>query len=212
MLSTIKRGIKDQRIDVYIERSAEFAKPVLKHIRKLVHKACPLTEETIKWGFPHFDYKGEMMCHMAAFKEHCAFGFRKASLMKKNNLLELSERSAMGNLGKIRSLKDLPSDKELISMIKEAMELNDKGIKIKKPHPSENTTNKTDIIPEYFSKVLNNNKKAKDTFFAFSPSHKREYLEWITEAKTETTRDKRIKTAIKWLTEGKPRNWKYIKK
>ncbi|MCB0728880.1 MAG: YdeI/OmpD-associated family protein [Ignavibacteriae bacterium] len=210
MSAKIKSGI-DERIDAYIERREEFAKPVLKHIRKLVHKACPETEETIKWGFPHFDYKGEMLCSMAAFKQHCAFTFWKASLMKKNKSLELTERSAMGHLGKIKSIKDLPSDKELVSMIREAMDLNEKGIKIKKAPAAIRSAVKEISIPDYFSKALNKNKKAKETFYAFSPSHKREYTEWIADAKTEATREKRMEKAIEWLSEGKSRNWKYIK-
>lgn len=214
MAAKIKSVSTDDRIDAYIERREEFAKPVLRHIRKIVHKACPQTEETIKWGFPHFDYKGEMLCSMASFKQHCAFTFRKASLMKKNKALELTERSAMGHLGKIKSLKDLPPDKELISMIKEAMDLNDKGIKIKKAPVAQKSGIKEISIPGYFSEILNKNKNknAKETFYAFSPSHKREYMEWITGAKTEATRDKRIAKALEWLSEGKSRNWKYIKK
>lgn len=211
MPSNIKPGIKDNRIDLYIEKSAEFAVPVLRHIRKLIHTACPQTMETIKWGFPHFDYKEEMLCSMAAFKHHCAFTFRKAALMTKNKKLELTERSAMGHLGKIKSISDLPSEKEFISMIKEAMELNDKGIKLKKIPAADKSNNKELILPDYFSKVLSKNKAAKDAFTSFSNSHKREYMEWITEAKTETTREKRIAATMEWLSQGKSRNWKYIK-
>lgn len=201
--------MKDLRIDKYISKSADFAIPVLEYLRALIHKACPLTQETIKWGFPHFDYKNEMLCSMAAFKEHCAFTLWKASLLKRNNALQLSERSAMGHLGKIRTIKDLPDDKILISFIKEAMELNDKGIKMVN---SKVSVKKSVVIPDYFKSVLKINPEAKRIFDAFSPSHKREYVEWFNEAKTDITRNKRISTALEWITEGKSRNWKYIKK
>lgn len=201
---------KDPRIDLYISKSAEFAKPILMHLRELVHVACPDVEETIKWSFASFDYKGPM-CSMAAFKQHCSFGFWKASLMKDKTLTKNAEsESAMGHYGKITSLKDLPSDKKIIAHIKEAMVLNEKGIKLP---PKKVTKEKKEIvIPEYFLKELKKNKKAFTTFEAFSPSHKREYIEWITEAKTDETKNRRMKTAIEWMSEGKSRNWKYMKK
>ncbi|MBS3944411.1 MAG: DUF1801 domain-containing protein [Melioribacter sp.] len=107
-------GSKDLRIDLYIAKSQEFAKPILEHLRGLVHKACPEVEETMKWSFPHFDYKG-MMCSMAAFKQHCAFGFWKASLMREKKLMvNAKAETAMGHLGKITCLKDLSADKVLL--------------------------------------------------------------------------------------------------
>ena len=200
----------DKRIDTYIAKAQPFAKPILKHIRELVHKACPDVEETMKWSFPHFDYKGEMMCSMAAFKQHCAFGFWKASLMKAKKLVENAKsESAMGHFGKITSLKDLPSDKAMITYIKEAMRLNDEGVKVKKPVSKEK---KKLIIPPYIFAAVKKNKKAFATFEGFSYSHKKEYVEWITEAKTEETREKRLATAVEWMAEGKGRNWKYMKK
>jgi uncharacterized protein YdeI (YjbR/CyaY-like superfamily) len=199
---------KDPRIDLYISKSAEFAKPILIHIRELIHKVCPDVEETIKWGSPHFDYKGPL-CDMAAFKKHCSFGFWKAALMKDKTLIaNAKSESAMGHYGKIASIKDLPSDKKIIAHITDAMILNEKGIKLP---PRKVTTNKKIIIPEYFLTRLKKNKKAFMTFENFSPSHKREYIEWITEAKTEETRNRRMETAIEWMTEGKSRNWKYMK-
>ena len=193
----------DKRIDAYIEKSAPFARPILEHLRNLVRKACPDVEETIKWGSPHFDYKGSL-AGMAAFKEHCAFGFWKHSLLAgyDGNL----ERTAMGSFGRITSLKDLPKDKEIIALIHQAMELNEKGIKV----PRKPAAAKSDVVvPKELTAALSKNKKAKAAFDKFSPSHRREYVEWITEAKTEPTRDKRIATTIEWLSEGKSRNWKY---
>ena len=195
----------DPRIDAYIEKSADFAKPVLTHIRELVHKACPEIQETMKWSFPHFDYKG-MVCSMASFKQHCAFGFWKQSLLEQDAFP--AEKTAMGSFGRIASVKDLPPDKVMIDLIHQAVELNEKGIKIaKKP-----AATKADVVvPKDLTAALAKNKNAKTTFEKFSPSHKREYVGWIEEAKTEATRNKRLATTIEWLSEGKSKNWKYEK-
>jgi len=201
---------KDPRIDLYIYNVADFARPILLHLRELIHVACPDVEETIKWSFASFDYKGPM-CSMASFKQHCAFGFWKASLMKDKTLTKNAEsESAMGHYGKITSLKDLPPDKKIIAHIKEAMMLNEKGIKL--PPKKVTTAKKEIIVPDYFLKQLKKNKKAFATFHSFSPSHKREYVEWIIEAKTDETKNRRMESAIEWMSEGKSRNWKYVKK
>lgn len=199
----------DRRVDEYISKSADFAKPILVHLRQLVHKTCPDVQETIKWGFPVFEYKGPI-CHMASFKKHCVFGFWKAALMKDKSLMHNAKsETAMGHLGKLTSLKDLPSDKKLIANIKEAMKLNDEGIKV--PAIKKSSTKKEIKPPDDFLAALKKNKKAFTIFEGFSYSHKREYLEWIVEAKRDETRSKRIKQAIEWMAEGKLRNWKYIK-
>ena len=204
-------GKKEKSIDAYIAKSADFAKPILTHLRALVHNACPDAEEKMKWSFPHFDYKGEMMCSMAAFKQHAVFGFRKAALMKDKILMENARSEvAMGHLGKLSSFKDIPSDKKLSAWIKEAMSLNERGIKLP-PRPGTNEL-KDLIVPGYFTKALAKNKKVKQIFDAFAYSHKKEYIQWITEAKTEETRNKRIASAIDMISEGKSRNWKYAKK
>lgn len=203
---------KDIRIDTYISKAADFAKPILTHFRTLVHKACPEVEEKIKWGFPHFDYKGSPMCSIASFKQHCAIGFWKAALMKESkNLLSRAEtEEAMGHLGRITSLKDLPAEKVLVAYIKDAMRVNDEGLKLP---PKKKTPASAEIeVPDYFVKALTKNKKAKTTFDAFSASHRKEYIMWMTEAKTEETRNKRMATTLEWLSEGKNRNWKYQKK
>lgn len=201
-------GQKEKIIDDYITKSAGFAKPILNHIRELVHKACPDAEEKMKWSFPHFDYKGEMMCHMAAFKQHAVMGFWKAAIMKDPVLVENAQsETSMGHLGKISCLKDLPADKKIIGWIKEAMLLNDTGVKL--PPKVKSAEKKELIVPEYFTKELHKNKKAKKVFEAFSSSHKNEYLQWITEAKTEATRNKRMLQAIEMMEEDKSLNWKY---
>lgn len=196
-------GITDPFVDAYIDKANDFAKPILKHIRKVVHEACPDFVESKKWGFPHFGYKGEMMCSMAAFKEHCAFNFWKQSLLDENAFPE--EKTAMGSFGRITSLDDLPNEKTLKKLIKDAMKLNDAGIKVKKTVAPK----KDLVVPDVLLEALATNEKAAETFDKFPYSCKKEYIQWITEAKTEPTRDKRVATTIEWLTEGKRRNWKY---
>lgn len=199
-----------KEIDAYINKAADFAKPILNHIRELVHETCPDVEEKMKWSFPHFDYKNEMMCSMAAFKQHAVMGFWKASLMKDKALLEKARsEESMGHFGKITSLEDLPSDKKLMAYIREAMELTDFGIKV--PARPKSTEKKEIPVPDYFKKALGKNKKALQVFENFSASNRKEYLEWITVAKTEETRNKRMATALEWLAEGKIRHWQYQK-
>ncbi|MBX2916167.1 MAG: YdeI/OmpD-associated family protein [Cyclobacteriaceae bacterium] len=201
-------GKRDKRIDNYILKSADFAIPILTHLRELVHVACPEVVETMKWSFPVFEYKG-ILCNMASFKQHCAFGFWKATLMKDTTLMKnAASETAMGHLGKIQSLTDLPPDKTLIRFIKEAVKLNEAGAKVAK----KSVEKKELIVPTYFQKALKADKLALKTFTNFSYSNQKEYVEWITEAKTEATREKRMATAIEWLAEGKVRNWKYIRK
>lgn len=199
-------GSKDKRIDAYIAKSADFAKPILTHLRKLVHQACPEVQETVKWGMPHFDYKG-MMCGMASFKQHATFGFWKAKLMEDfDKKLSPVGETAMGHFGRITSLKDLPSDAQVKRYVKEACRLNDNGVRVTRTKP---TPKKPLLVPAFFKKELARNTKAKATFDAFSYSHRKDYVEWVTEAKTDATRDKRMATTILWLSQGKGRNWKY---
>ncbi len=194
---------KDPRIDAYIAKAAEFARPILKHLRKVIHAGCPQVEETIKWGMPHFDYKGPL-CGMAAFKQHCSFGFWKSEL-----IVGASEKGAeaMGQFGRITSLADLPSEKVLAGHLRKAVELNEAGIR--KPSTPRSKVKKDLVVPDYFKAALKKNKKAMQTFEGFSYSHRKEYVEWITEAKRDETRAQRVKQAIEWLAQGKSRNWKY---
>jgi uncharacterized protein YdeI (YjbR/CyaY-like superfamily) len=194
---------KDPRIDTYIARADDFAKPILTHIRKLVHDACPDVVETMKWSMPHFDHKG-VICGMAAFKQHCALGFWKGELIFNSSA---AENEAMGHFGRITSLSDLPKDKVLIGYIRKAAELNEAGIK--KPAPARSKVEKELIVPDYFLAALKKNKKALAAFENFSYSHRKEYVEWIVEAKREETRAKRMGTTLEWLAKGKSRNWKY---
>jgi len=198
---------RDPRIDAYIERSADFAKPILTHLREVVHAACPDVEETMKWSFPHFMYEG-MLCGMSAFKEHCAFGFWKGSLIAGLKPNSANGGEAMGNMGCIRTVKDLPSKKVLAGYVKEAMRLNEEGVVVpKKPKAPKPEAE----VPPELAAALAKNRKAKAAFEGFSPSHRREYVTWIVEAKREETKVKRIAQAVEWLAEGKARNWKYEK-
>jgi len=202
-------GNRDPRIDAYISNAAPFAQPILNHLRELVHAACPSVEETWKWSFPNFDYKGSILCSMAAFKQHCTFGFFKASLMSDpHGILNTIGKTAMGQLGKIKDLKDLPKDKILKEYIKEAMKLNEAGVKISKPKVVKTTELDT---PDYLVKALKENKAAHAAFEAFPPGKRKEYIEWLEGAKTEATREKRLATAIEYISEGKGLNWKYQK-
>lgn len=205
-------GKRSPRIDEYIAKAADFAKPILEHVRELVHKACPEVEETIKWGMPSFEYKGPFF-GIASFKGHCSIGFWKASLLNdpKHYLSPRANQGgeAMGNFGKIKSLKDLPPNPVIVDFIKQAKKLNDDGIKLP---PRGKKAGKRLVIPSYFLTAIKANKKAFASFNAFSPGNKKEYVLWVTDAKTEATREKRLKTALKWMAEGKIRNWKYLKK
>lgn len=202
-------GAKNKSVDAYIASSRDFARPVLLHIRALVHKACPDVEEVMKWGFPHFDYKG-MMCHMAAFKEHCSLGFWKAAILPDPHHLFAKKRDGMGHFGRITSLKDLPADRVLLTYIKSAAQLNEQGMKL--PPKQKKTAQAALKVPAYLTRALKSRPEALATFRAFSPGNKRDYIEWFEEAKTEATRRRRLETALEWMAEGKPRNWKYMKR
>jgi uncharacterized protein YdeI (YjbR/CyaY-like superfamily) len=198
---------KDPRIDAYIAKSADFAKPILIHLRKLIHAACPEVEETLKWSMPSFLYQG-ILCGFAAFKQHVTFGFWKGDLMfAGDKTAQQRANEAMGHFGRLTRREDLPGDKVLLSYIKEAIRLNDEGIKrAAKPRP---TVKPKLVVPPSLLAALKKSAKAKATFDAFSYSHKKEYAEWISEAKQEETRARRLATAIEWLSKGKSRNWKY---
>ncbi len=195
---------KDPRIDAYIAKSATFAQPILKHLRKVVHAGCPEVTETLKWSMPHFDYKG-VMCGMAAFKEHCSFGFWKESLIFEGK--KPGKKEGMGSFGCIKSLKDLPNEKTLIGYVKKAAALNEAGIKT--PGRTQPKKREPIAMPDDFGAALKKNAKARKHFDAFAPSKRREYLEWITEAKREETRTQRLAKSIQSLSEGKPLHWKY---
>ena len=194
---------RDPRIDAYIERAAPFAQPILTQVRELVHEACPQVEETIKWGMPTFVHAGGILCGMAAFKQHASFGFWKHALV----VGEGEPRDGMGSYGKMTSLQDLPPKKTLLAHVRKAMKLNEDGVK--SPAARKAAPKPPPEAPDDLLAALKKNKAAKATFDAFPPSCKREYIEWIVEAKREETRAKRLTQAVEWMAEGKRRNWKY---
>ena len=202
----------DPRVDIYINKAQLFAQPILEHLRELVHKACPGVQESIKWSRPFFDYKGVILGNMSAFKEHCSFGFWGEEIAAVLREAKVVQEGGMGSLGRITSLKDLPPDKQMLSFLHQAAGFIDRG-EYTSPITARNKVVKAPKAaletPPEFAKALKADKKAGTVFAAFSPSCKREYIEWIADAKRPETRDKRITQAIEWIAEGKQRNWKY---
>jgi uncharacterized protein YdeI (YjbR/CyaY-like superfamily) len=197
----------DPRVDAYIDKAADFAKPILAHLRKLIHEAAPDIKETMKWGHVHFDLKSPV-CYMAAFKQHCRFGFWHSGLLPDPEGLLRGHGDDSGPLTQLRSITDLPADEILLWYMRHAIENNRAGIKPSKAPKA--TAVKTALsIPNDFEDLLDTNATAKDYFDAFSYSKRKEYLDWFADAKTEATRQKRMNTAVEWLAEGKSRNWKY---
>jgi len=195
---------RDKRVDAYIAKAPEFAQPLLTELRARVHASCPDVVETIKWRMPSFEYKG-ILAGMAAFKKHAVFGFWKHNLVVAD---DSKANMAMGSFGKLTELEQLPKKAEFARLVKKAMKLNDDGVKAVR-----NKTAKKKPITMHpaLKKALAANKKAREHFEAFPPSHQREYMEWIQDAKAEETRERRLASTIEWLSEGKSRNWKYEK-
>ncbi len=200
-------GTKDGRIDLYIANAAPFAQPILHELREIVHEGCPGVEETIKWSRPFFQYKG-MLGYMSEFKQHCAFGFWKGKEILGAEAAAVSD--SRGQFGRITSLKDLPPRRTILNYVKKARQLNEAG-EAAPAKPKPRGTKPPLPTPDYLAAALKKNKKASAAFEAFSPSHRREYIEWLIEARTEATRQRRLDTAIEWIAEGKSRNWKYEK-
>ena len=211
---------RDPRIDAYIEKSAPFAQPILRHIREVVHEAVPAIEETTKWSMPHFTHGGLIICSMASFKEHCALGFWRGGEVLAGK--DAPEQKAMGQFGRIGSLDDLPSRDELAGYVRKAVELREGEAAAKKatkkagakpagPSAAKRSTRPELPIPEAMATALAGHDAARVNFEAFSPSARREYVEWIADAKTDATRDRRIAQMLEWVAEGKQRNWKYMK-
>ena len=199
---------KDPRVDAYIAESAEFAQPILKRLRKLIHQGCPASAETIKWGCPFFDYHG-LLCGFAAFKAHCSLFFWRdidvSGWLKKTN----TAGAGMGQFGKITSMADLPEDSVVLACVRAAVEQRDATAS--KPKRARQRVKEL-IVPTDLKRALAANAKAAATFRNFAPSHRRAYLDWISDAKQPATRERRLHTTIEWLAEGKPQNWKYLER
>ena len=195
----------DPRVDAYIAKSASFARPILEHLRALVHEACPTVDESLKWSMPFFSYKAAPMCMMAAFKQHCSFGFWLSKEVTGG-----SDEDGMGQFGKLASLKDLPPDRQLSAHLKKAMALNEAGVKKARPKAA---AKPAPTLPDDLAALLAQKKHAaaRKAWESFPPGAQREYVDWIAEAKTDATRQKRLATTLEWLAEGKRRNWKYEK-
>lgn len=199
----------DPRVDAYIRKAAPFARPVLEYIRAVVHEGCPEIVETMKWSRPFFDFNGPL-CGMAAFKEHCSLHFWKGG-----NIVsaDASKAGAMGQFGRITTLKDLPARRTLVGLVKKAAALNAAGVRAdwmeKRVVARAVRSVRPIVVPEDLAAALAKNRKARATFEAFSPSHRREYVDWIVGAKRQETRDRRVATAVAQMADGKVQNWKY---
>lgn len=203
-------GKRIAEVDAYIAKQRPFAVPILEHLREVVHATCPGVTEVIKWGMPHFDYKGPF-AGMAAFKAHATFGFWKEALLREGGRpLGRSTAEAMGSFGRLESLRDLPPKRELVALLRRAMKLNDEGVR--KPVKAAARRPAAIRTPAYFTAALRRDRRALATWESLAPSHRREYLEWVTEAKREETRERRLVTTLAWLAEGRRRNWRYEKR
>jgi uncharacterized protein YdeI (YjbR/CyaY-like superfamily) len=197
-----------KKIDAYIAKAAPFAKPILEKIRRVVHRADPDIEERLKWGVPAFEKKG-LVCGVAAFKKHASFGFWRATQLEDPAGILKGKRGGMMD-DKLTDVSQLPSDAVLVDYVKRAIALNESGAK--SPFSRSKGPKKAEAkVPSDLARALGKNAKAKAAFEGFSPSQRREYVEWITEAKQDATRARRLKQAIPWMSQGKPRNWKYMK-
>jgi uncharacterized protein YdeI (YjbR/CyaY-like superfamily) len=195
----------DPRVDAYIAKAAPFARPILEKIRAAVHEACPEAEETMKWSSPSWMSSGRILCGMSAFKEHAVFGFWHKGMTSVVGEWGARAGEAMGTFGRLTSSDDLPPAKALKTWLRKAVALNASDAPARAPARKKPPFK----VPADLALALKKNKKAAAAFDAFPPSHRREYVEWITEAKREETRAKRLATAIAWIAEGKSRNWKY---
>jgi uncharacterized protein YdeI (YjbR/CyaY-like superfamily) len=205
----VKKQEFNPKVDAYIAKAQPFAQPILAHVRELAHKACPDVDEEIKWSMPFFVLRGVVLGHMAGFKQHCAIGFwgpEMHATLREDGLLS---ENGMGALGKVSSLKDLPSDKKLLDYFRQAAGLVASGQRTKSIVRPRKSQKPAPEVPSELAAAFKKNKAAAKAFAGFSPSCQREYTDWIADAKRPDTRQKRIATAIEWIAEGKQRNWKY---
>jgi uncharacterized protein YdeI (YjbR/CyaY-like superfamily) len=202
----------DNRVDAYIDKSADFAKPILKHLRELVHRASPEITETIKWSAPFFEYNG-VLCFMMAFKQHAGFGFWKAErLPDPHQILYTEGGGSAGSIGKLTALADIPDDDILIWYIRQAMaqkETVKKIVPTAKKVKALSLPSSIIFIPDYLAELFDKAPEASQYFDQFSPSQKKEYITWFEDAKTEATRQKRLTEGLEWISQGKTRHWKY---
>lgn len=204
-------GKKDTRVDLYIAKLPEFSRAICTRFRGIVHEASPEIEEDIKWGHPSFTHKG-IVCGMAAFKAHVVIHFWKSALLTGSHVRRATDDKTLERLERVTSVDELPPKAAIAAYVKAAVKLNDGAVRAPKEEAPPRKTKAPLRTPPSLSKALARNARAKATYDGFSPSHKREYVEWIADAKSEETRDRRIEQALGWMAEGKPRNWKYMKR
>jgi uncharacterized protein YdeI (YjbR/CyaY-like superfamily) len=200
----------NSKVDEYIAKSEEFSKPILEYLRQIIDETCPDATEDIKWGTPHYSYKGDHLCMIAGFKNHCSFSLYKAEFLKDKEIAEsVKAGKKFGYMDKLKSVSELPSKEILVSLLKEVMTINENGIKKEKT-----ISDKPKVIetPDYLTEALNADKKAKEVWESKSDSYRKDYLVWIIDAKTDATRQKRIEQSLEWIAEGKGRFWQYAKK
>lgn len=203
-------GQFNPKVDEYIAKSEDFAKPILEHLRQVIHETCVGVKEEIKWGIPHYSYKGDYLCMLGSFKNHCSFSLYKAEFMKDKEIAEsVKAGKKFGYMDKLKSVSELPTKKVLVSLVKDAMNVNEQGIKKEKLKSGKPKILET---PDYLIDSLNNYEEAKAVWESKSDAYRKDYLIWIIDAKTETTRQKRIEQSLKWIAEGKGRFWQYAKK
>lgn len=201
----------DPQVTEYIKNSENFAQPILTHLREQIHKNCPEVVESIKWGAPHFDYKNDFMCVLTSAKNHCSLTFIKSEFMSDPRFAGGKKvKPGQRFMSRLTSMSDLPSDLELAAFIKEAVELNDNGVKLVKTAKAAPGSQPVET-PAYFLEALSKNPVARQVFESQSPSFRRNYIVWLESAKTDTTRQQRVSEALSWIAEGKGRFWKYEK-
>ncbi|MFM1947563.1 MAG: hypothetical protein RL207_1846 [Bacteroidota bacterium] len=201
--------IQDSRVDAFIEKSADFARPILQEMRSIIQEAHPELEETWKWSFPNYTFNGKIICSFSAFKNHCSFGFwLGAQMSDPHHILEQVGKTAMGSLGKITTVSQLPERELLITYILHAIELSEKGVTVQKKSQAIDKPEQTSLdFPEFFL----NAQKEGASFDRLSPSQRKEYVTWIFDSKTSETKNKRTKIMLENLRDGKSLHWKYKK-
>lgn len=190
-----------ENITAYIEKATPEFKEVMIALRSVLNNPNFDIKEDWKWGAPNFNNEG-MICWLAHFRNHVGMNFFKGTLIKDKYNLFTHYREEKGN----RQLKfsDINQiiPEQIEYYIEEAIKLNQENIKVVKKEIDTS-------LPLDLETELNNNPKAKMFFESLAPSYKRDYIEWIEEAKREATRTKRLATTMEWLSEGKKKNWKY---
>lgn len=199
----------DPKVTQYIENSEEFARPILNHLRELIHENCPDVVESIKWAIPHFDYKNDFMCVLASAKNHCSLTFIKSEFMTEPRFGGgKTVKPGQRFMSRITSMSELPSDEELAGFVKQAMDLNDRGVKLDKTAKAAPSSEPLET-PEYFLEALSRNPVAQQVFENQSTSFRKNYIVWLETAKTDATRQRRIDESLEWIAEGKGKFWKY---